>query len=294
MNSLATERLRNCQTLLSPPGIALKILDLCREEIPELQGIAAVIGHDPALAAHVLRLVNSPFYGLRNEVETISHAMTLLGANSVRTLALSFSLVQGLRRNDAAAADLPNYWQRSLVSAVACQALGDWLHMPNGEGLFLVGLLPDVGMLALREPFGETYTELVRQAEGSHERLIELERSEFGCEHGEVSGWLAQEWNFPEIYQCCLRFSHQPDHPEAPVQLLDFIKLVTLSGAVADIWVVEDSPAAAQRAKTGAQALSGINEQDFMTVLSKIAETQEDVSQVLKVKLGNPVGLELN
>ncbi len=292
MNSLLTERLKNCQTLPSPPGVALEILDLCREEIPDIQRIATVIGQDPALASHVLRVVNSPFYGLRNEVNTISHAMMLLGANSVRTLALSFSLIQGLRRDETAAMELPNYWQRCLISAVACRALGGWLKMPNEEGLFLVGLLQDVGMLALRESYAELYSHLVTQADGSHEQLLELERAEFGCDHGEVSGWLAQEWHLPEIYQSCLRFSHEPEHPEAPVDLLSFIKLVALSGMVADIWVGKDSSTAAERAKTAAEKLAGMGEQDFLMILSRIAETQGEVGRVFKINLGEP-GIDL-
>ena len=294
MNSLLTERLKNCQTLPSPPGVALEILALCREETPDVQRISTVIGRDPALASHVLRVVNSPFYGLRNEVNTISHAMMLLGANSVRTLALSFSLIQGLRRDETAAMELPNYWQRCLISAVACRALGGWLQMPNQEGLFLVGLLQDVGMLALRESFVELYNDLVTQADGSHEQLLELERAEFGSDHGEVSGWLAQEWHLPEIYQSCLRFSHELEHPEAPEDLLCFIKLVALSGMVADIWVGKDGSSAAERAKTAAEELAGLGEQDFLMVLSRISETQDEVACVFKVNLGEPgVDLEL-
>ncbi len=294
MNSLVTERLKTCQTLPSPPGVAMEILGLCREEIPDIQRISAVIGQDPALAAHVLRVVNSPFYGLRNEVNTISHAMMLLGANSVRTLALSFSLIQGLRRDETAPMELPNYWQRCLISAVACRALGGWLQMPNEEGLFLVGLLQDVGMLALRESYAELYPDLVNRADRSHEQLLELERAEFECDHGEVSGWLAQEWHLPEIYQSCLRFSHELDHPQAPADLLCFIKLVALSGMVADIWVGKDSSAAAETAKTAAQELVGIGQQEFLMVLSRIAEAQGKVARVFKVNLGEPgIDLEL-
>ena len=184
--------------------------------------------------------------------------------------------------------ELPNYWQRCLISAVACRALGGWLQMPNQEGLFLVGLLQDVGMLALRESFAELYVDLVTQADGSHEQLLELERAEFGCDHGEVSGWLAEEWHLPEIYQSCLRFSHELEHPEAPVDLSSFIKLVALSGIVADIWVDKDSSIAAERAKTAARELTGMGEQDFLRVLSRITETQGEVARVFKVNLGEP------
>ncbi len=149
-------------------------------------------------------------------------------------------------------------------------------------------------MLALRESYGAHYSDLVTRAEGSHEQLLELERAEFGCDHGEVSGWLAQEWNLPEIYQSCLRFSHELEHPEAPPDLLCFIKLVALSGMVADIWVGQDGSQAAERAKAAAGELAGMEEQDFLTVLSRIAETQGEVARVFRVNLGEPaINLEL-
>ena len=247
MNPLVQERLKNCQTLPSLPGVALQILQLCEGEHPDLIKMTEVISQDPALTLHMLKLVNSPFYGLRREVHTISHALSLLGANSVRTLALSFSLVQGLRRDDSEGRELPNYWRRSLISGVASRALGDWAQLPQIEELFLVSLLQDVGMLALRESFPETYANLVEESHGQHETLLQLEKEKLECDHGEVSSWLARQWHLPEIYELGLRFSHDLDPSKVPEGSLSFIKFVALSGLLADIWVSEDTAAGKNR-----------------------------------------------
>ena len=247
-----------------------------------------VISRDPALAVHVLKLVNSPFYGLRREVHTISHALSLLGANSVRTLALSFSLVQGLRRDDSEGSELPNYWRRSLTSGVASRALGEWAEMPQKEELFLVSLLQDVGMLALRESFPETYTELVKQSRGCHETLLQLEKEALECDHGEVSSWLAQEWHLPVIFELALRFSHDLEPTEAPEESTDFIKFVALSGLIADIWINEDTAGATNRAEKAISDSTDMSGEDFQSTLTKIAETQEEVSKVFEINMGSP------
>ncbi len=288
MNPLVQERLKNCQTLPSLPGVALQILQLCEGEHPDLIKMSEVISQDPALTLHVLKLVNSPFYGLRREVHTISHALSLLGANSVRTLALSFSLVQGLRRDDSEGRELPNYWRRSLISGVAWRALGDWAQLPQTEELFLVSLLQDVGMLALRESFPETYRDLVDESHGQHETLLQLEKEKLECDHGEVSSWLARQWHLPEIYELALRFSHDPDPSEVPEGSLSFIKFVALSGLLADIWVSEDTADATNRAKVAVSESTRMSGEDLQSILEGIAESQEEISSIFEISLGSP------
>ncbi len=124
MNPLVTDRLTNCKTLPSLPGIALQIVELCRQEDGELSELGAVMSRDPALVSEVFKVLNSAFYSLNHDVRTISHAVALLGTNSVRALALSFSLLRGLRENDVHH-ELPRFWRRSLISAVAARELGN-------------------------------------------------------------------------------------------------------------------------------------------------------------------------
>ena len=91
------QRVRNCK-LPSPPGIALRLLKLRDNLGAGLDAASEVISLDPALAARILKIVNSAFYGLRHDVNTITHAVTLLGADRLYSVALSFSLFDGLRK----------------------------------------------------------------------------------------------------------------------------------------------------------------------------------------------------
>ena len=138
MQPAIRERLEKCSNLPSLPAVALQVLKLCQGEDLDLAQIAKVITNDPALSAKMLRLVNSPSYGLRQQVKTISHALALLGVNAVRTLALSFSLASDLRRKAQPGIDLPLYWKRSALSAVAGRELANANKMgPIKEEAFL-------------------------------------------------------------------------------------------------------------------------------------------------------------
>jgi len=121
MSAAVRDKLAKCTDLPSMPAVAIQILDLCQRDDPDLAQIARLISSDAALAAKILRLTNSPMFGLKCEVRTVSHAICLLGLTAVRPLALSFSLVKGLQDKDRRG--LTWFWKRSLMSAVAAREL---------------------------------------------------------------------------------------------------------------------------------------------------------------------------
>src|SRR5689334_6740322 len=99
MNEQLVERIRNCPSLPSLPTIAVQVLDLTQRNEVDIAEIAKIISKDPALSSKILRTVNSSFYGRSQHVGTISHAMVILGLQSVKSLVLGFSLVTSLANN---------------------------------------------------------------------------------------------------------------------------------------------------------------------------------------------------
>ncbi|MET0593706.1 MAG: HDOD domain-containing protein, partial [Polyangiaceae bacterium] len=99
--------------------MALKVLELCQKEDLNLNEIASVIGSDPALAAKLLRMANSPVSGLKRPARTVSHALALLGVNTVRTLALSFSLASDMKKSGTELKQ--GVWKRSILSAISAR-----------------------------------------------------------------------------------------------------------------------------------------------------------------------------
>jgi len=110
--------------LPSLPAVALEVLELTQQSDAKVGEIADAISKDPALASKILKTVNSSYYGLSQSVSTIQHAMLMLGMNSVKTLALGFSLLHGMKLGDGENTfDMMVFWRRSLYSAVVARTL---------------------------------------------------------------------------------------------------------------------------------------------------------------------------
>jgi len=230
-------KLERCAALPTLPAVALKVLELCQRESLDLAEVAKTISNDPALAAKVLRTVNSSVYGLRQEVRTVAHATSLLGANAIRTLALSFSLVQGLKKNDKTV--LAGYWKRSIVCAVAARELATLCKGALPDEAFLAGLLQDIGMLALSRLMGAEYPRLFAEAKGDHARFAASERRVFGCDHAVVGAWLAARWRLPAPTVVAIGASHDPSvlsPASVDRDVLRLAQVAGLAGCLADVW----------------------------------------------------------
>src|SRR5213594_1533297 len=99
MNEQLVQRIRQCPSLPPLPAIAIQVLDLAQKADVDITEIARIISKDPALSGKMLRTVNSSFYGRSQHVSTVSHALVILGLQSVKALVLGFSLVTNLTKN---------------------------------------------------------------------------------------------------------------------------------------------------------------------------------------------------
>lgn len=85
-----------CRNLPSPPGIALRIIELAQDPETDITTAADVIAIDMALSARMLRIANSPLYASRRRIENLGQALTMLGLNATISLALGFTVTQNL------------------------------------------------------------------------------------------------------------------------------------------------------------------------------------------------------
>jgi diguanylate cyclase (GGDEF)-like protein len=286
-NIAVREKLARCADLPSMPAVAIEILDLCQREEPNMSEIAKLIGSDPALTAKMLRLANSPVYGLKCEVRTISHAICILGLSAVRPLALSFSLVKGLQAKDKKA--LTWFWKRSLLSAVAARELSLAVGYRFGEEAFMGALLQDIGILALGQLASLEYDALAK-AGTQHAALAEGERALFGEDHADVGGWLAERWRLPETLCAAIRLSHSLHKIPADLDsdMARLVRLVAVSGGVADVWIAQDSPLAMQTLRQSSAEFLNLDEHKLEIALERVAERAKEVATFFDVDLGSP------
>jgi HD-like signal output (HDOD) protein len=286
MNSHLETRILACPTLPTLPAVALEVLSLCERDDVDLGRLGDVVSRDPAIAAKLMRLANSASLATRGKVSTLTRAVTLLGLNATVSVALSFSLVRGRRRQDASGFDHGAFWRRSLFAALAGRALGETCGVEPDEA-FLAALLQDIGMLALREVFPLQYGDVCRSADGDHEILAALERELLGVDHVEAGALLAHRWNLPDTLCDAIAASHQHGDPGAP--LLD---VVFLSGRLADVWTGRAPAAAVRHTLAGATRSVRVSPELVRTALSRMALAVPEAAADFDIDLGDPAAIE--
>jgi diguanylate cyclase (GGDEF)-like protein len=279
--------LRHCRNLPSPPGVALQIIELAQDPNADIGATARVIALDPALSARMLRVANSPLYAGRRRVDNLAQAMTMLGLNATLSLALGFSLAQGLRGPEGTALEQERIWRRSVLAALAARLVGQQAGLQRLEDLMLAGLLQDIGALALLQAEPTEYASLRARAQ-DNASLLALEREVLGSDHAQVGAWLALEWNLPGYIAEAIGASESPPGEER------FIAAVAASGAVADLWLSSEDPDGRLRAEADARtrAAAGRRESILDELLVQMAAALPEISALFEVRINRPEHLQ--
>jgi diguanylate cyclase (GGDEF)-like protein len=281
------ERIRECPNLPSLPAIAVQVLELAQQPEVDLSDVARIISKDPALSGKILRTVNSSFYGRSQEVSTISHALVILGLQSVKTLVLGFSLVQNLSKSKSNGFKHVHYWRRSVYAATAARVLANKLGVLQQEEAFLASLLMDIGMLVFDQVIGPPYGELFSRA-GSHGELFEMERAEFEMTHADVSGFLAQQWKLPPVLAVPIAHHHELDNVRDPA-IRKLAQIVHVAALAADVFIDDNAAPAITLVRQTAQKLWELDEKQLDGLLQDIGSRTSEVASLFEINIGSHV-----
>lgn len=183
--------------LYSLPAVAAEVLRLTSEPAPSTAAIRECLERDPALAARLLRVVNSSLFGLSRPVSDLNQALSLLGIRPLKMLVLGFSLPKELFAGVEAAV-LSRYWRRSLVKAVAARELAERLWRIAGDEPFIAGLVQDIGLLALVQQLGDSFLHFLEHLHNRGGNLLAAELESLGFDHLVLSSRLLGHWGLPE------------------------------------------------------------------------------------------------
>lgn len=284
------ERVLRSQRLPSLPAVALEVIDLVQRPDVNLNDIAEVIQNDPALSSKILKTVNSSFYGQSKAVSSISHALVVLGLNSVKTLALGFTLVTNLKQVGDDGFDHVHFWTRSIFSATATKALAKQINLVQQEEAFLGGLLQDIGMLALYEVVGQPYGEILKAAADDNNSLVAIEQKTFQVDHTQIGAALAESWRLPPLLVAPIRFHESPDQADAP--LLPLVRCVVLGNHAADVFICHEASGEALESYLSlAKQWFGLQRNIVEPLLKDIHRQTAEMRRLLDLptgELGNP------
>lgn len=188
----------------------------------DARALADRIGRDQALAARMLRVANSPFYGASRTIESIREAVTILGFNTVRSMAIAAGMVGTFPRQGAALFDLRRHWRMSLGVAEYGRALARELR-EREDVAFTGGLLHDMGLLVMNGTSPGALDQALALVKDNGGSLFDAEREVMGYDHAELGGIAARRWNFPEPIEHMIRYWHIPDSDEPHRPMTDLI-----------------------------------------------------------------------
>jgi diguanylate cyclase (GGDEF)-like protein len=188
---------RRARRLPSPPGTAIRVLELARREDTDIHEIADVVTSDPVLSSRLLRYANSSLMGVRCGVTSVRNAVLLLGLRPVKLTALGFSLADPEFEPHCPGFDLRRFWADSFATAAVARRMAELFKIDREEA-FTAGLLAGIGRLALAHGLPEEYKQVLRQAHAGRP-LLEAERDVLGADHVRFGAQLLEEWGLPEV-----------------------------------------------------------------------------------------------
>ena len=276
--AVAEEMIHDLTELVSLPEVSIRVSQMVNEEDCTAADVGNVISQDAALAARLLKIANSPFYGLSSKVDTISRAVTILGLKQIRDLVLTTSATRAFDGIPTDLVSVEDFWHHSLYCGLLAQELGDICSKSRSESLFIAGLLHDIGQLIMFHKLPQQmHAALLRTIQGEPTlEMYQAEREIIGFDHSQVGDELAKAWNLPKNLQECIAYHHEPQNAGMfPVQ----VALVHIANAIASLPFMEYSEITeALEVEPVCWELTGLSPESIQPAIEKarqqIAETE--------------------
>ncbi|WP_374594184.1 HDOD domain-containing protein [Aquabacterium sp.] len=196
-----------------PQVVTDLIVAMDRDDL-SIDEFADKLARDQALAAKTLRLANSSFYGMPRQVEAIHDAVSVLGMRTVRSVVLAASVTSAFRQDQCPGFAFNDFWRHSMGTALCAKALARHADL-NGEVAFTIGLIHDIGRLALIVCAGKQFAQVLKHRDDLDGPLLESERAVLGTDHCAIGRQIAEHWRFtPQIADAVASHHEPPDSPE--------------------------------------------------------------------------------
>ncbi len=210
--------------LVSLPEVFVRINSMIESGNSSAADIAQVVSQDPGLTLRVLRLANSPFYGLSKEVDSVGKAVTIIGMQRLRDLVLATAAVESFEGIPNDLVTMDDFWMHSIYCGLAAKHLGQIAKVPQADTLFVPGLLHDIGQLVLFRQLPEPSLKVLMTCLDAVDEppISSVERAVLGFDHTMLGGRLAEHWHLPSMFVETIRWHHEP------VGATEFIKEVNI------------------------------------------------------------------
>ena len=187
----------NVEDLISLPEVYFGIRNVINDPTSSFAEVAEVVSQDPNIAARILRITNSSFFGFATEIETVTRAITIMGLSQLNDLVLATTVVHAFKGVPNDLIDMKHFWIRSVFCGSVARLLASCCNVLDSERLFVSGILHDLGHLLIYSKLPVEAASILTRAKQEHKNVVQLEREILGWDYALVSGELLQAWKLP-------------------------------------------------------------------------------------------------
>jgi HD-like signal output (HDOD) protein len=221
------ERMGDLPTL---PTVLLTINKLLTNPRTSANDVGEAITSDQVIASKVLKLVNSAFYGFPGKVNTITHAIVILGFSTVKNIVLTTSILGAFdARKTVGDFDLMAFWKHSVATGAIARLIAKEIGYRGQEEAFIAGLLHDLGKLVLALHAPEEFKACMEYASANDCLFYDAERQLLGVTHTDLGRWLQDRWNLPPDIASVLVYHHSsPSRAGEHARLVAIVQLADI------------------------------------------------------------------
>lgn len=209
----SVDHLLNDYQLPSFPSVIADALGKLSDPDVAMVDVARILELDPGLSVKLLRLANSPAVGLRHPVESLQHAIMILGRNQVESVLISTAATASVPRPASPIFDVARFWRSAASRAVVATAISDLVDPTRRSEAFTAALLQDMALPVLVDHVDGYDQLLKRWYDGEFTDLAAAEMDSFGWHHATVAAKIATAWGFPDPLLTAITFHHDHEEP---------------------------------------------------------------------------------
>lgn len=284
MNTDIVKLVQGVEGLVTLPDVFVRINKLIEDPESSVADIAKAVSQDPSFTVRLLRVANSTFYSFSSTIDTVNKAVSVIGTNQIRNLALATAVADSFSGLPNNLISMENFWRHSLYCALIARGLARQARKCDAEAVFTAGLLHDIGELVIFNRLPEKAREVLQLVIDSADELpiYQAERQILGFDHAQVGGELARQWKLPPLLEECIGCHHDIRAAKRyPVEaaLVHIANALSIMAEVRTFDSADVSPI-----EQHAWDLSGLVAEDVIE--QAVSEAQEGIAETERIFLG--------
>lgn len=207
------------------PVIVQKLNDMMLNPRTTAKEVGRLISSDPALSAKILKIVNSSFYGFPSRITTVTHAIVILGFNTVKSVVLSSTVFDVFKSKGENEFKREEFWKHSVGCGAACRVIAREAGFSALEDFFIAGLMHDVGKIILDQYLHDDFQKVLATVKRDDCLFLEAEKKVLAVTHAEIGGWLFQNWKLSKGLVQAVTYHHNPSLADDALKITSVIHL---------------------------------------------------------------------